>query len=107
MTSWFTTLKRGLSRTLPEDAISGPQGYAELRDNLQKLRPFVARHWRLGALGALLVLLNSLLPLPQPLITRYLVDNVILAGQLNLLIGVVLLQLAVKGSGTLTSLLQR
>ena len=107
METWFNYLKRGLSRTLPEDRISGPQGYSQVRANLQNLRPFVARHWPKGLLGALLILFNSLLALPQPLITRYLIDDVILAKQLDLLLGVALLLALVKGSGMLTGLLQQ
>ena len=107
MRSWLTALKRGLSRGLPQDAISGPHGYPKLRDSLQKLRPFVARHWRKGMSGTLLVLLNSLLVLPQPLITRYLIDEVILARRLELLLGIVVLLAAVKGAAMLANLFQR
>ena len=107
MENWFTYLKRGLSRTLPEDRISGPQKYSEVRANLQNLRPFVARHWSKGLLGALLILFNSLLALPLPLITRYLIDDVILAKQLDLLLGVILLLALVKGASMLTGLLQQ
>jgi len=104
---WFSTLKRGLSRTPPEDRISGPQGYAEVWASLRNLRPFVLRHWRKGVLGALLVLFNALLALPQPLIVRSLIDDVVLAGQLERLLGVVLLLAGVKGGGMLANLLQR
>ena len=107
MSSWFTALKRGLSRGLPQDTISGPQGYARLRDSLQNLRPFVARHWRKGMSGTLWVLLSSLLVLPQPLITRYLIDEVILARRLELLLGIVVLLAAVKGAAMLANLFQR
>ena len=83
MDSWFTYLKHGLSRTLPDDRIPGQEGYANAWANLQNLHPFVARHWRKGILGALLILFNSLLGFPQPLITRYIVDDVILGRQLG------------------------
>ena len=86
MNSWFTYLKEGLSRTLPEDRIAGREGYSDVRGNLQNLRPFITRHWRRGAFGGLLVLLTSLLAFPQPLITRYLVDDVILNRQLDRLV---------------------
>jgi len=107
MEPWFTYLKRGLSRTAPADGLAGAQGYAGARANLRNLKPFLARHWRKGVLGALLILFNSLLSFPQPLITRYLIDDVILAGRLDLLLGVVLLLVGVKGLGMLTGLLQR
>jgi len=107
MNTWFAHLKQGLSRTLPEDRIAGRDGYAGAWANLQNLRPFIARHWRKGALGALLVLLASLLGFPSPLINRYLIDDVILGRQLDLLAGVVLLLAGVKVLGMLAGLLQR
>jgi ABC-type multidrug transport system fused ATPase/permease subunit len=107
MNNWFTYLKQGLSRELPEDRIAGREGYAGLKANLQNLRPFVARHWRKGLLGALLILFSSLLGFPQPLINRYLIDDVILGRQLGLLAGALLLLAGVKVLGMLAGLLQR
>ena len=105
MNSWFSYLKRGLSRSLPEDRLAGPRGYAGARVNLGNLRPFLARHWRKGALGAFLILIDTLLGFPQPLINRFLIDDVILGRQLQLLLWVVVLLVAVKvcsmASGTL------
>lgn len=107
MKTWFTYLKQGISRTLPDDRIAGQQGYAGMRANLRNLQPFVIRHWRKGLLGALLILFTSLIGLPQPLITRYLIDDVILNRQLGLLAGAVLLLAGIKGLGMLTGLLQQ
>ncbi len=107
MNTWFSYLKRGLSRRLPEDRIAGDSGYADARANLRNLRPFVARHWRKGALGALAILLTSVLGFPTPLINRYLIDDVILSRQLDLLAGAVLLLAGVKVIGMLISLLQQ
>ncbi len=107
MSTWFATLKRGLSRAVPEDRLSGPQGYAKVWANLENLRPFVIRHWRKGVVGALLVLLNAVLTLPQPLIIRYLIDDVILAGQVQRLVWAALLLAAVKGSGMVATQLER
>ena len=107
MNSWFAYLKRGLSRTLPADRLAGPQGYASARANLRNLQPFLARHWRKGVLGALLILASSLLTFPQPLINRYLIDDVILARRLELLGGVVLLTVVIKVLGTLSGMLQQ
>jgi len=107
MNTWFGYLKQGLSRTLPDDRIAGQQDYAGARANLQNLQPFIAQHWRKGVLGALLILLNSLFGFPQPLIQRYLIDDVILGRQLGLLAGVVLLLVGVKVLGILIGLLQR
>jgi ABC-type multidrug transport system fused ATPase/permease subunit len=107
MDSWLAYLKQGLSRTLPDDRIAGRGSYAGARANLQNLRPFLARHWRKGILGALLILFNSLLGFPQPLITRYIVDDVILGRQLGLLVGAILLLGTIVGLGKLTGLLQQ
>jgi ABC-type multidrug transport system fused ATPase/permease subunit len=103
--SWFEYLKAGLARDLPSDQISGRAGGANARAALRVLRPFLMRHWRSGVFGALMILLASLLSFPQPLISRYLVDNVILARRLDLLPVVILLLGGVKiltvGAGAL------
>jgi ABC-type multidrug transport system fused ATPase/permease subunit len=49
------------------------------------------RHWRKVLLGGCLVLLASMFGFPAPLISRYLVDEVILGRQPGLLIGAVVL----------------
>ncbi len=105
--SWFSYLKRGLSRSLPADRLAGGQGYAHARSNLQNLRPFLVRHWRKGALGAFLILINTLLGFPQPLINRYLIDDVILGRQLQLLPGVVVVLVMVKLFSMASGMLQQ
>ena len=67
--------------------------------NLKNLRPFLLRHWRKGALGVILVILTSLLTFPQPLIMRYLIDDVILAKQLDKLWPALILLAGIKGLG--------
>jgi ABC-type multidrug transport system fused ATPase/permease subunit len=105
--SWFTYLKRGLSRKLPDDRISGQDGYAGMKINLRNLRPFIVRHWRKGILGAGLIIFTSLLGFPQPIIMRYIVDDVILGRQLELLVGAILLLVGISVAEKLTSLLQK
>jgi len=107
MNTWFGYLKRGLSRDLPEDRIAEQHKYAGARANLSNLRPFVARHWRKGLLGAILILFNSLLGFPQPLINRFLIDDVILGQRLDLLVVVVLLMGGFAVTGMLTGALQQ
>ena len=83
--TWFTYLKQGLSRPLPQDPmnISGrPRSFA---GSLRNLRPYLNRHWQKGLAGLFLILVTSALALPQPLITRYIVDEVILKRQVALL----------------------
>jgi ABC-type multidrug transport system fused ATPase/permease subunit len=106
MSTWFDYLKRGLSRQMPEDRIAEQRGHATAQANLQNLRPFVARHWRKGLLGALLILFSSLLSFPQPLINRYLIDDVILGKQFEKLAGVVVLMGGIAVIGMLTGALQ-
>ncbi|MGC9468622.1 MAG: ABC transporter ATP-binding protein [Anaerolineae bacterium] len=104
MRGWFTTLKRGLSRSLPEDRVAG-EGYAAITESLGNLGPFFARHRRNAVVGAVLILLTSLLGLASPLVTRYLVDDVILARQMQRLLWVALVLAAVKGLGMVASTL--
>ena len=106
MDNWFDYLKRGLGREIPEDRITEQSGYGTPQANLRNLRPFIARHWRKGLVGALLILFNSLLSFPQPLINRFLVDDVILGKQLELLIVVVALMGGLAVISMLTGALQ-
>ena len=106
MHSWFTYLKRGLSRELPKDRIAGGDGYSGIRANLKNLRPFVARHWRKGVLGVFLIIFTTLFAFPLPLITRYIIDHVILARHLELLAGAILLLIGITIAGKLTGLLE-
>jgi ABC-type multidrug transport system fused ATPase/permease subunit len=105
--SWLNYLKHGLSRQLPEDQLKEQSDHPGISTRLGNLRPYLKRHWRKGVLGAILVLISSLLTFPQPLLTRYLVDNVILAQQLDLLLGVILLMGVVKILGMASGALQQ
>jgi ABC-type multidrug transport system fused ATPase/permease subunit len=105
--NWFSYLKRGLSRKLPEDRLAGSEGYSGLKANLQNLRPFVKRHWWKGLMGAGLIIFTSLLGFPQPLIMRYVVDDVIINRQLGLLFGAILLLIGIFLTEHLANLLQK
>jgi len=107
MDTWFAYLKRSVSRKLPKDRLAGSDGYSGIRANVKKLWPFLARHWRKGVVGALLIIFTSLLSFPQPLIMRYLVDHVILSRHLELLVGAVLLLAGIAAIQKLTGLLQQ
>lgn len=104
--SWFGYLKQGLSQTAQEDRIRGQAKIGRATACLKNLRPFIARHWRKGMLGGALILLTSLLGLPQPLITRYLIDNVILSHRLSRLAAVILLLVGITLAEKLTSMFQ-
>jgi ATP-binding cassette, subfamily B, bacterial MsbA len=96
MPSWIDYLRQGLSRTPMKDRVANPQGETSTRANLENLLPFLRRHWQMGLLSVVLVLFVSLLAFPQPLITRYLIDNVILAKRLDRLLPVLILLAGVK-----------
>jgi ABC-type bacteriocin/lantibiotic exporter with double-glycine peptidase domain len=104
--SWLAYLKGGLSRKPAEDRIAGQGRSSSIRADLRNLRPYIDRHWRKGVLGLLLILLASFLGLPQPLITRYLVDDVVLARQLGLLAGAVFLLIALALTEKVMSMLE-
>jgi len=75
-------------------------------ETLKNLLPIIKRHWKKGALGAALILLTSLLAFPGPMITRFLIDKVILARQLRLLLGVILVLATIKIANILLGILQ-
>jgi len=76
---------------MPEDRLTGGRAPCGLQTHLKKLLPYIKPHWRKGMLGLLLILSGTLLALPPPLITRYLVDDVILRREAGLLIPALLL----------------
>ena len=105
--SWLTYFKSGLARGLPKDRIGSRGESSSLKTSLKKLRPFVGRHWRKGMVGVILVLVGSLLAMPQPLIMRYLVDEVILRRQQGLLALAIILLVSVSLAEKLAGLLQQ
>jgi len=107
MTNWFGYLKKGLTRKLPKDKIFGKESYPGLRANLKRLYPFLQPHWRKGVLGFVLIILTAIFSFPQPLITRYIIDDVIIDRQLGLLAAAVLLLIGVVLAGKLTGLLEQ
>lgn len=107
MESWYGYLKHGLNRKQPHDQLKTESIQPGLRSRLTNLRPYLARHWTKGVLGAALVLVSSLLTLPQPLLMRYLVDNVILAHQLTQLFWIILIMGVVKILEMFSSALQQ
>ena len=103
--NWIDYLKAGLSRTFPQDKLATEKGKSDTRSNLRFLQPYIARHWRKGIVGTGLILFITLLSFPQPLIYRFLIDDVITARRLELLPLAILLIGGVKllsmGAGTM------
>lgn len=104
--SWFTYLKRGFSRELPEDKIARKTKYKSIREGLKQFIPIILKHWKMGAVTAFFLLGGSLLTFPQPMITRFLMDHVLLEKQLALLAPVVALLAAVSLGQKAFSMLQ-
>jgi len=96
MRSWWTDLKRGLSREQPEERLLSEQESIGIWQSLRELRPYLRGHWGMMAFGVLIILLLALIALITPLVTRYLIDEVILAGQLHLLLAVGLVLVVIK-----------
>jgi ABC-type multidrug transport system fused ATPase/permease subunit len=105
--TWFSTLKRGLSRTVPRDRIGGPGSEGPLREGLKNLIPFARRHWRKGAAGVALLTVGALLGAPLPLVWRRLIDEVILARNVALLAGTLVLMAGLAIGERVAQILQR
>jgi subfamily B ATP-binding cassette protein MsbA len=95
MKTWIDDLRSGLARKAQADRIAGGKAYAGIGATLRRHYPFFRRHWRKGALGSGLILLNVLLAFPMPLFSRFAIDDVILGRDLPLLPWVLLLMVAV------------
>jgi len=91
---------------MPEDSISGHRGHSSIKGNLKNLLPYFKRHRRRGLLGCLLIAAATLFAFPPPLITRYLVDDVILGRQVGLLTGAILLLIGCLVAEKLARLLE-
>ena len=104
MQTWIDLLKSGLNRKLPKDPVSGVHPETH-KAHLSLLRPYLGRHWQKAVVGAVAILVAALLAFPQPLIMRFLVDQVILGKRLDLLLLAAVLLGGVKllemGSSTL------
>lgn len=88
MRAWWADLKRGLSREQPEERLQSEQERIGVRQSLRELLPYLDGHWGMLILGVLIILFITLIALLTPLVTRYLIDEVILASQLHLLLAV-------------------
>jgi ABC-type multidrug transport system fused ATPase/permease subunit len=106
MRTWLEYLRSGLARKAPEDRIADGKAYAGIGASLRRHLPFFRRHWKKGALGAGFILLNAAMAFPMPLVSRFVIDDVILAKQLSLLPWVLLLMAALALFSRAVGLLQ-
>jgi ABC-type bacteriocin/lantibiotic exporter with double-glycine peptidase domain len=105
--SWMESLKMGLSSKIPKAGSESATCQGEWRADLHKLLPIFRRYWRKGAAGFVLVVITAIMGLPQPLITRYLIDSVILGSRRALLFTTVGLIVASSLMERILSSLQR
>lgn len=82
---WLTTLKSGLAHTGASDRIGGGRPPDGLGRTLRRFYPLIRRHGSIAAAGGAFILLATLVGFAPPLLTRYLVDDVILGRQISLL----------------------
>ena len=106
MKSYFSYLKNSLTLKLPEDHISPDRKYAKLRDSLRHIYPSVLKNWKMCFLTYGLLIISSLLTYPQPMINRFLIDDVLLNKRLGLLVPVLLLLLGIGVASALINQLQ-
>lgn len=99
--SYFVYLKNSLTLKLPQDQISPDRQYSKLRDSLRHIYPSALKNWKKGAVAYGLLVISSLLTYPQPMINRYLIDDVILNKQIKLLAPVLLLLLGITVASAL------
>ena len=99
--------KTGMSRQPPPDSIAAQAAPLPHHTALKNLLPFIRPHWRSGLIGAVLIIFSSVLVFPQPMIYRFLVDDVILAQQLDLLPIAVLLMAGIRIISMGVSVLQQ
>ena len=105
--SWAKLLERGLRRRPAPDQMAGNEGYSAALPTLKWFLPFALKHRLQGLLGAGLLLTGTLLTLPYPLVYRYLIDDVLLARNLELLGWALLLLAALKISGLAVGTIQQ
>lgn len=106
MKGWFNSIKSGFARQLPSDVVGGTVGRQSFRSNFKPILPHLRNHWQTGATGATFLLFASLLAFPQPMIIRFLVDDVLVKSQLPLILPVVCIWAVVMLGQSVCDLLQ-
>lgn len=104
--NWFTCLQRGFSRKKPQDRIAGKSQHRSVREGLKPFIPIILSHWKIGITAGIFLLVGSLLTFPQPMITRFLMDHVLLEKQLALLAPVIALFAAAAVGQRISGILQ-
>jgi ABC-type multidrug transport system fused ATPase/permease subunit len=82
---WLNTLKSGLALRPASDRIGEGRPPDGLRMTLRRFYPTLRRHGLWAAAGGTFILLSTLIGFAPPLLTRYIVDDVILGRRMGLL----------------------
>lgn len=106
MNSLLAHLIDGLGRKMPPDPIFRHRTYPGAPKRFKFLVPYALRHWPKGLAGGCQIGLGALFLFPQPLITRYIIDDIIGGRRLDLLAGAVFLLAAVAGTAKLMAFLE-
>ena len=96
MSNWFKYYQNGMSEGSVTDRIDQSEAPETARQTLKRILPFMRSHWRVGLIGASLILVSTLLVFPQPLVYRFLVDDVIIDARLDLLSLAIILFVGIK-----------
>ncbi|PIS28374.1 hypothetical protein COT42_08365 [Candidatus Saganbacteria bacterium CG08_land_8_20_14_0_20_45_16] len=107
MSNWLYYLKSSLKQAKNTDQLTQNNQNNQAGENIKVLLPFIKKHWPAGLLGVCLIIVSSFLSYPQPMITRYLIDKVLLGKQFNLLGLIIILLAAIKLLQTIADLFQR
>lgn len=107
MSNWMNYYKSGISKNQAPDRIDVSDEPKSIKDTLKRILPFIRTHWRTGLIGAVLILISSLLIFPIPLVNRFLVDDVILNTRLDLLPLAIILMVGIKAIDLGVSLVQK
>lgn len=107
MKGFFSYVKKGLSRKGLRDRIAGDSGKRPFLSELKILLPYLRHRRREAGVGVFLIFATFLLSFPQPLIARYLIDDVVLARRLGLLTGAVLVLVAAALAQKIVELIQQ
>jgi subfamily B ATP-binding cassette protein MsbA len=109
MKSWFAYLKNGLARKRSKDRFAPPTALSGLsvKALFRRFFPFLKKFRRRFVIGAGLVSLTAALSLPLPLISRFLIDDVIINRQLSLLAGTIAVMISLAAADRLLNLYQQ
>ena len=93
-------LKKALAfQNLPDNSNFASEAFPQKTNNqialLKKLKPYLISNWRKGIVASITLILTSLLSLPQPLFTKFIIDDVIIKKDVTLLTVIVCILISI------------